>query len=403
MKRTRYKVIKGGVAAPRGFRAAGWACGIKKRGAEDLALIYSEEVASAAGAFTANRLSAAPVRLSRKQLQAGRGRAVIANSGAANACTGRGGEEDARKMVRETASALGIDFDLVCVCSTGRIGKKLPLRKITAGIKELAGIIAAGGNNSAARAIMTTDTRPKELAIEFPIGNKTVRIGGMAKGAGMIYPHLEVSHPLHATMLAFITTDAAVSPARLREMLSRSVRQSFNRVTVDGDTSTNDSVILLANGRSSVRIGRAGLGGFQEALDYVTRSLARMIAADGEGASKFIELEVRGARSHREADRAAAAVANSVLFKTALYGRTPNWGRILAALGYSGAEVREDKINIYLEQAQIIKKGLPTAGSVQSLLRKKELKFTIDLGIGQGRSIYYTCDLTPEYVEINKK
>jgi len=244
--------------------------------------------------------------------------------------------------------------------------------------------------------------RPKEIAIELSVGSGTVRIGGMAKGAGMIYPRLEVDSPLHATMLAFITTDAALSASLLRETLSRSVNQSFNRVSVDGDTSTNDSVILLANGRSGVRIGRAGKAEFQEALDYVTSSLARMIAADGEGATKFIELEVKGARSHRDAERAAAAVANSVLFKCALYGRTPNWGRILAALGYSGAGVREDRINIFLEDVPIVRQGVPVEGPVRALLGKKDLKFTIDLGSGKGRGIYYTCDLTPEYVEINK-
>jgi len=399
--------IEGGAGAPKGFFSAGVHCGIKAEKKLDLALVFSENPARAAAAFTENRIQAAPVKLTRRNLAGGRCQAVIINSGSANACTGDRGERDSSAMSRAAAAALGIDPELIAVCSTGRIGSFLPLERIKSGIDELATIIRQGGNGEAAKAIMTTDSRAKESAVEFKLGETALRLGGMAKGAGMIYPRLRVNGLNQATMLAFITSDAEVETGLLREMLSRSLEQSFNRITVDGDTSTNDTVILLANGSSGKNIGADDPNRplFQEALDRVTRELATLIVADGEGASKFIEIEVRGARTAEEARAAAAAVANSSLFKTAVYGENPNWGRIMAALGYSGVEVREENINIYLADIPIIKGGLiadSDPDSVRKRLTENRLHFIIDLGQGEAGERYYTCDLTPDYVQINK-
>ena len=387
---------------PAGFKAAGVACGIKGREKNDLALIYSETDTAAAGAFTENRLPAAPVRLSRKVMAGGRCRAVIINSGSANACTGVEGYADAERMAGLTAEALKIDPGLVAVCSTGRIGDPLPMDKIEGGIAALAEIIRTGGNGAAPEAIMTTDTGPKQTAVEFEEEGITARIRGMAKGAGMIYPRMRVEGLSHATMLAFIITDVEAEAETLREALSRSLEQSFNRITVDGDTSTNDTVILMANGRSGVKAGVR----FREALDCLTRELARMIVADGEGATRFIEIEVRSAQSREDARVAAAAVANSNLLKCAFYGESPNWGRMLAALGYSGAEIEEGKVAVFLDEVEIIRDGLlreVPEDIITGKLKEKFWKFVIDLGLGEGNDFYYTCDLTPEYVEINKR
>ncbi len=393
---------------PLGFRAAGIASGIKKDGKPDMALIFSEVEATAAGAFTTNRVAAAPVWLDKKVMAGGSCRAVIVNSGCANACTGVQGEADAERMARLTAEGLEIDPGEVVVCSTGRIGKLLPMEKIAAGITGLTGIIKAGGNDSASDAIMTTDTHPKRLSVEFEIGGVVCRIWGIAKGAGMIYPRMEVAAMPHATMLAFLATDLGVGAELLRGMLSISLSQSFNRITVDGDTSTNDSVILMANGESKAAIepGSNGMEVFQAALDMVTGELARMIARDGEGATRLIRIEVRSARTGDDARRAAAAVANSLLFKCALYGASPNWGRLLAALGYSGVLIEEKKIEVSLNGIAIVENGLllqVQADIIGAKLHEKELDFVIELGLGEESDLYYTCDISPEYVEINKE
>ncbi|MEA1927387.1 MAG: bifunctional ornithine acetyltransferase/N-acetylglutamate synthase, partial [Candidatus Auribacterota bacterium] len=282
---------------PAGFRAAGVAAGIKQNGQPDMALIYSDVEATSVGAFTTNRVAAAPVRLSRKILANGRCRAVIVNSGSANAATGEGGRTDAVRMGELTAAGLGIDPDLVAVCSTGKIGKQLPMKEVEAGIVSLAEIINSGGNGSAREAIMTTDTYPKEAVVEFEMEGEICRIWGIAKGAGMIYPRMEVDGLPHATMLSFLATDLGVGADLLRSALSSSLSRSFNRITVDGDTSTNDTVILMANGSSGVKIDAdtPAAEWFQEALDYLTRELALMIVADGEGATKLIKIEVRSA------------------------------------------------------------------------------------------------------------
>ncbi len=403
----KFKEIEGGVSAPEGFVAAGLGCGIKKDGKSDLALIYSERVAFAAGSFTTNRVQAAPVKLSRSNLRGGCLRAVVVNSGSANACTGKRGEEDALQMALVTALELGIKPELVAVCSTGRIGIPLPIEKIEEGIRGLAGAIKAGGNSEAPEAILTTDTCSKVIALEFELDGVPVRIGGMAKGAGMIEPKMEVEPLKEATMLAFITTDAGVESGVLGEALTEALEQSFNRLTIDGDTSTNDTVIMMANGASGVEVGPTGPARevFQAALDHVARELAKMIATDGEGATKFIEIEVRSAATSEDARRAASAVANSNLFKSALWGATPNWGRLMAALGYSGAEFDESKVRVCLDGLEVIGGGLIKdlpEEEVRKKLEKKELKITIELGGGEASEVYYTCDLTPEYVEINK-
>ncbi len=392
---------------PEGFVAAGTACGVKKSGHPDLALLYSETEAAVAAAFTSNRVAAAPVRLSRQVAGTGRCRAVIANSGCANAATGERGEGDARRMAEATARLLGIDPGLVAVASTGRIGTYLPIDRIEAGIEDLAGLIRSGGNSAAAEAIMTTDTRPKETAREFAVGGRTARIWGIAKGAGMIYPRMRVAGEPHATMFCFLLTDLGAEPGLLRSALSAALERSFNRITVDGDTSTNDTVILLANGASGVRAepGSEGEAAFRENLSRISRELAWMIVADGEGAGKFVSIEVGGAKTAGDARRAAAAVANSLLFKCALYGGTPNWGRLLAALGYSGAEIAEDRISVSLGDLEVVRAGLildPAPERAGEELRGKRIDLRVDLGLGEGRDVYYTCDISPEYVEINR-
>ncbi len=393
---------------PRGFIAAGGSCGVKKGGGPDLALLYSESEAAIAASFTTNRVAAAPVRLSREVAAAGRCRAVIANSGCANAATGEQGMEDARRMAEKTAAALELDPALVAVASTGRIGRFLPIDRIEQGIDELAAVIRKGGNEFAPAAIMTTDTHPKEIAYDFEVEGRPVRIWGIAKGAGMLYPKMKVAGPPQATMFCFLLTDLEAEADFLRTALAAALEQSFNRITVDADTSTNDTVILLANGRSGVKAGpgASGAAAFREALDRITRELAWMIVADGEGAGKFVAIEVTGAASDDDARRAAAAVANSPLFKCALYGENPNWGRLLAALGYSGAELAEGKIAVWAGDLEVVRGGLLVEvepGRAEEELRRERISLRVDLGLGEGRDVYYTCDFTPEYVEINKE
>jgi glutamate N-acetyltransferase/amino-acid N-acetyltransferase len=302
--KTGFTKISGSVTAPRGFRAAGIAAGIKSSGKKDMTLIVSDSPATVAATFTTNQVKAAPVKLSMRHARSGKACAIIANSGNANACT-KDGAIHARAMACAVARRLGCMENHVLVCSTGRIGVNLPIVKVEAGVKTLLGVLSRQGGSAAAHAIMTTDTFAKEVAVQFKAGGKTIRIGGIAKGAGMIQPNM-------ATMLSFITTDAAIPRAALQQALKRAVNQSFNRISIDGDTSTNDTVILLANGAA----GAAPLGKFQEALDHVCLELAKMIVRDGEGVTKFVTINVRGARNDRDAEFAVRAVANSVLVKT---------------------------------------------------------------------------------------
>ena len=393
--------IKGGVTAPAGFLATSIYCGIKASNPsrEDIALIFSESPAVAAGTFTTNKVKAAPVLVSMANLRTAGARAIIANSGNANACTGPAGLAAARRMCVATAAALGVKEREILVCSTGRIGVHLPIEKMESSIAQLPARLGKK-SRAAAKAIMTSDSFPKEIAVEFRIGGKPVRIGGIAKGAGMIDPNM-------ATMLSFITTDAAIGKADLAKALRASVGQSFNRITVDGDMSTNDTVLALANGRAGnpvLKFGSAEFAIFQSALDQVTAALARMIVKDGEGVSRFVDLHVTGARTDAEARLAARAVANSILVKCAWYGGDPNWGRIIDAVGYSGARIREDRIRISYNGLPAVIDGMaaPTpAARLQAVARKKEFTVTVDLGTGNGAHRIWTTDLTTKYVDFN--
>ena len=392
MKKT-FTKISGAVTAPRGFRAAGIAAGIKASGKKDMALIVSDRLATVAAVFTTNQVKAAPVKLSLRHAKGGKACAIIANSGNANACT-KDGPIHARAMAVAVARRLGCAESHVLVCSTGRIGVNLPIVKVEAGVKKLLGALSRRGGPAAAQAIMTTDSFAKEVTVQFKAGGKTIRIGGIAKGAGMIPPNM-------ATMLSFITTDAAVPRAALQKALTRAVNCSFNRISVDGDTSTNDTVLLLANGLA----GAPPLPMFQDALDHVCVELAKMIVRDGEGVSKFVTVNVCGAVSDREAEIAARAVVNSVLVKTSWCGGAPNWGRILDALGYSRAKVRDGLVDVAYNGVPAVHHGVAAHTPLARLKRiVAHPTFTIDihLHLGRGRCTMYTCDLTEKYVELNK-
>jgi glutamate N-acetyltransferase/amino-acid N-acetyltransferase len=327
-------------------------------------------------------------------------RAIIANSGNANACTGVPGLQHAKRMCVATADALDLREQQVMVCSTGRIGVQLPIDRIEATLREARQCLSRNGSSAAARAIMTSDTFPKEFAVEFHIHGKTVRIGGIAKGAGMIDPNM-------ATMLCFITTDAAIDKGTLQKALSVSVEQSFNRITIDGDMSTNDTVLALANGAAgnkALKYGTKEFRSFQAALDDVTRELAWMIVKDGEGVSKFVEVHVHGAASLADARRAAEAIANSTLVKCAWYGEDPNWGRIMDALGYCDAKMREELVDIYYDGLLAVKGGVLARtpfDKLRQVVRQKQFTLCVDLNLGRGEYIVYTTDFTTEYVKLN--
>lgn len=390
--------VAGGVTAPCGYEAAGVRCGLKKRGF-DLALIYSVARATAAGVFTTNRIQAAPVAVTKDRVGRGAVHAIVANSGGANACTGREGYRDAVEMARMAAEALGVPERSVLVCSTGVIGKRLDMEKVAAGVKKAARALGPKGGEAAAKAILTTDTRPKTAAVEFELDGRPVRVGGMAKGAGMIAPNM-------ATMLAFITTDADVPAGTLRSCLVSAVARSFNRITVDGDSSTNDTVLLLANGQAEagqIAPGH-GLPRFQAALNYVAGSLAYDIVSDGEGASKVIAVCVRGAASERDAVLIARAIANSALVKTAMAGGDPNWGRILAAAGRAGVRFRAERVDLRLGKTYVARHGAAATYSeeaARAAVVGPEVEITLELNAGDREAVVWTCDLTTEYVRIN--
>jgi len=388
------KKTKGGVCAPLGFLAGAAGCGIKngKVLRDDIAVVVSEVPARSAATFTTNKVKAAPVLLSAANVKSGRNRAVVLNSGNANACTGRRGLEDARAMAAAAAGAFGLKPAEVLVCSTGRIGVPMPMDRVRKGISALKP--SRSGGAAAAAAIMTSDTFAKEFAVEVSVPGGRFRIGGIAKGAGMIDPNM-------ATMLCVLSTDADVAGSELRKILRESVANSFNRITVDGDMSTNDTVVLLANGRSGVK---PPAGVFRQALDEVTRSLARMIVKDGEGVSRFVEVEVRGAASQRDARAAAEAIANSTLVKCAWAGGDPNWGRILDAVGYSGVAMDEAKADIFYDKLAAVKNGTAAKTPFEKLravAAKKAFKVTVDLRLGAASYYVWTTDLTEEYVRLN--
>ena len=396
------KVIEGGVCTPKGFKAGAIACGIKNPAVErlDLTLIYSEFPTVGAAVYTQNQVCAAPVRLSSSYLKSAEPRAIIANSGNANACTGPQGLINARTMTAATAKALGLKQREVQVCSTGIIGVPLPIDRIEPRIPELVAALGSDGG-VAARAIMTSDTRPKEIAVQVKIGDVKVMIGAIAKGAGMINPHM-------ATMLCFITTDAAISKAEIVAATKEAVDLSFNRITVDGDMSTNDTVIVMANGQAgnkTITRGGEGSAEFREALIEVMLELAKRIVSDGERVTKLVEVQVRGAASNMDAERVARAVANSKLVKCSWNGNDPNWGRILHAVGYSGARVKEEMVNIHLNGVIVTQNGLSAGTDGEKLIAAvsgSEFTVGIDLNLGKGAFTIYTSDLSPEYVDFNR-
>lgn len=395
------KIIKGSVTAPQDFLAAGINSGIKKN-KPDLALIISKIPALAAGVFTKNVIKAAPVLISEKHLKNGRAQAIIANSGSANCLTGKKGIADAIETARAVAGSIWISWKDVLVASTGVVGKPLPLDKIKAAIPKLINQLSGDGGISAAKAIMTTDLCPKGIAVAVNIGGQTVKIGGIAKGSGMICPNM-------ATMLCFLTTDADIELKALKSSLKDSVESSFNAITVDGDMSTNDAVLILANclaGNPRIKYGTKDYKIFCDALGYVTTYLAKEIAKDGEGASKFIEVEVKGAKNKNDAAKIAKEIANSNLVKTAMAGEDPNIGRIASAAGAAGIKFKESKMDISISGIKIVNHGnvdYRKRPKVKKLLKKDEIKISVDLHSGNGSAKVWTCDLTEGYIKINAR
>ena len=440
----KFKAVNGSIVAPQGFLASGVFCDIKRLGTgkgsnkglkRDLALIVSEVPATVAGMFTTNQVCAAPVKVCAERVKRGRAQVVVVNSGNANACTGRQGLKDALEMARFTEHSLNLSTGLALVGSTGRIGVAMPMDNVRAGIIEAATLLGSTTDHAAhtAEAILTSDTRPKQIAVEFKLGGRTVRIGGVCKGAGMIQPGMSATGArpaalphggLHATMLCFITTDAAIAPKVLQAALQEAVANSFNRITVDGDMSTNDTVLVLANGLA----GNAKLGTrsaqfkkFQAALSHVCLELAKMIVRDGEGVHRVVTVRVNGAKNIHDADAAARAVANSALVKTSWHGGDPNWGRIIDAIGYSPATVVEEKVDIgycsaFASDASTrqgdrrkilwsLKRGQPTNAAFKQLcaaVAPKEFELHINLNLGKANAVMYAADLTEHYVDFNK-
>lgn len=398
-----FQVVKGGMTYPKGIKAAGVKCGIRFN-KKDLALIYSEKVADAWGTFTTNKFKAAPLVVTEKNLSLSGGKlqAILINSGIANACTGERGLKDAWETVNYVSEGLKIDKEYVAVTSTGKIGEFLLMKKIEDGLKEAISKLSTSGGTEAAEAILTTDTKKKEIAINFKLNGEEVRIGGMAKGSGMIHPNM-------ATMLGFITSDISIKGELLQEALKQVVEKTFNMVSIDGDTSTNDMVLLMANGFAGNKLidkKDVDYYKFLSALQHVAEYLAKCIAKDGEGATKMIEVEAQNAVSFGNAKKVAKAVINSPLVKTAIFGKDPNWGRILAAVGYSGAEVIPDKVDLYLKE-KIVEDGQPLTFSRQKLHEylesSDEIKIIIDLKMGEVNATAWGCDLTYDYVKINTK
>jgi glutamate N-acetyltransferase/amino-acid N-acetyltransferase len=389
-------ITSGSVTSPQGFLAGAVEASIKSPNKLDLAILCSEKPCVAAGVFTANLIKAAPVILSQKHLKGQKAQAIVVNSGCANACTGDSGMADAVEMAGLAADKLGISTKDVLVASTGVIGVTLPMERIRDGIRRI--IPTRDGGHKLAQAMMTTDTFAKEIAVavESKIGRFT--IGGVAKGAGMIHPNM-------ATLLAFLTTDATVEAKFLQSALRRAVANSFNMVTIDGDTSPSDTVVILANGSAGTATIDQNNGEiFRKALDDVCLYLAKCIARDGEGATKLIEVSVEGALSEAQARLAARTVASSPLFKAAMYGNDPNWGRIVAALGRSGAKVNEKKLEVYLNGVCVMKQGSPVPFGEQEMrlgLADKEVSVGLRLNLGRGKAVAWGCDLSEEYVTIN--
>lgn len=395
------KKIDGGITAPKGFKAAGVAAGLKKNRKEDIALIYSAVPAAAAAVFTTNTMAAAPVVVSRQAGGKGYAQVFLVNSGCANACTGEQGLMDARAMVHMAASLLGLKDEDVFVASTGMIGVPLPMGKVAEGIKQVVAELSESGHEKAMNGIMTTDTFPKTCAYEFLLDGIPVKIAGIAKGAGMIMPNM-------ATTLGFVTTDAAVAPAVLKQALQDAIKYSFNMISVDGDTSTNDMVGVLANGQAGNKPVTEAAGtayqDFAGALRTVCTELAKLVVQDGEGATKFLEITVQGAASFEDAKAAAMAIANSPLVKTAFFGQDPNWGRILCAAGYSGAKVDPAKTTLAIGGVSIVQNGVSVpfeAKALEQAMTARDIAVVLDLAAGEEAATVWTCDFSYEYVKIN--
>jgi glutamate N-acetyltransferase/amino-acid N-acetyltransferase len=432
--KNQFTEISGAITAPIGYLAAGVFCDIKRLGTgkgsnkgpkRDLALIVSEAPATVAGMFTTNQVCAAPVKLCVERVRQGAAQVIVVNSGNANACTGRQGLADARAMAAFTEQALNLSPGRALVASTGRIGVTMPMDNIRAGIIEAAALLGSTTVHAdeATEAIMTSDTRPKQVAVELRLGGRTVRIGGICKGAGMIQPGMSATGArpaalphggLHATMLGFITTDAAIDTKALQAALRHAVAHSFNRITVDGDMSTNDTVLVLANGLAEnpkISTRHPDFAAFQNALSHVCLQLAKKIVRDGEGVHRVVTVRVHGARTIEHADAAARAVANSPLVKTSWHGGDPNWGRIMDAVGYSSAKVVEAKVDIGYSAPGAkkilwsLKRGQPTKATFAQLCAAAapdEFDLHIHLNLGSASAVMYAADLTEEYVDFNK-
>lgn len=398
-----YTRIKGGICAPRDFLCSAISCGIKNPDSDrlDLALIHSKKICQSFGTFTTNRVKAAPVRVSQNHLRVNPIQAIIINSGNANACTGPSGIADAKAMAKGAAKALGIRQRQVAVASTGVIGLPMPMIRIQNRYAELAQKLGPKFGNDVARAIITSDTHEKEFAISFELEGKRVRIGGCVKGAGMISPCM-------ATMLCFVTTDANVSEACLERAVLDSVENTFNRISIDGDMSTNDTVIVLANGAAgnkTLKRGTKACTNFYHALEFVMNKLAKAIVRDGERVTKFVTLKVKGARTHIDAKKAAEAVAKSALVKASWNGNDPNWGRVIHAVGYSRASIREEVLDISYNGKPACIGGLRAATNpdvLRNIVSKKEFEIEINLNLGDSEYHMYTSDLSPEYIDFNR-
>ncbi len=395
--------IEGGITAVPGILASGIHGGIKASGKRDLALIYSSVSARAAAVFTTNQVKGAPVLVSMEHIRDGVAQAILASSGAANVCTGEQGIRDAREMAEIVANLLRIPPRHVLVASTGVIGQPLPMDRVRRALPQLVKALSPQGGRHAAEGILTTDTAPKEAALRIEVAGRPATIGGIAKGAGMIEPHL-------ATMFCFLATDVAISHEALQAVLKRAVDRSFNRITVDGDQSTSDTVAMLANGlaeNTPIEKGSRGFRVLAQGVEMVALRLARMLVKDGEGATRLVEIRVRGAKSRREALLAARSVANSLLVKTALNGQDPNWGRMMAALGKSPATVVLDKVGIWFGDEALVAGGQLKPGArldrIREIMAQPEYTIQIDLGLGAGQDSVLTCDLSEEYVRINAK
>ena len=395
------KQIDGGITATHGVRAAGVHAGIKAADAKDVALIVTDSPAVAAGVFTKNSVTAAPVILCREHISNGQAQAVIVNSGNANACTGEIGMANARRMATATAEQLGIDAALVLVSSTGVIGQQLPMDKIENGIQTTASSLSTEGGSDAAEAIMTTDTHPKSIAVEVEIDGTPVRIGGIAKGSGMIAPNM-------ATMLSYLTTDANINAETLQTALNKVVDDTYNLLTVDTDRSTNDTVLILATGHAGnadiVEANGENYDAFCEGLQYVCTELVKMLARDGEGATKLVEVVVTGAKNREDAEKAARAVAESPLVKTAVFANDANWGRIMMAIGKSGAEFNPYQVNVSLADYQLVKNGMDAGydeDTATALFAQDPVRITIDLHAGEAEITMWTCDYSYDYIRIN--